>query len=318
MQSSQSSKPKQIYRAAKRKGLRPDAAIKGFFVGSSMSIPGVSGGTMAMILGIYDELIRSVSSFFKNIKKHTLFLLQFVIGAGLGFFLLASLLGKLKEAYPVIVMCFFIGAILGSVPMICNKAQVRKFSPGLILFPLIGFAIVLAFGTFSENIFSEPASGATGIAIQIVGGLIASIGLILPGISFSQIILLMGLYDTMVRVVSQMDIQGMIGLIPLAIGLVLGIILFTRIMEICMNKYPFAFYLIILGFIIGSVFVLVLDTIDTRSKNPVTSGIILEIILSAVTLIGGFLLMYFVSRKEARSEQLQQDQPAEETTGGDQ
>ena len=69
MQSSQSSKPKQIYRAAKRKGLRPDAAIKGFFVGSSMSIPGVSGGTMAMILGIYDELIRSVSSFFKNIKK---------------------------------------------------------------------------------------------------------------------------------------------------------------------------------------------------------------------------------------------------------
>ena len=277
MQSSQSSKPKQIYRAAKRKGLRPDAAIKGFFVGSSMSIPGVSGGTMAMILGIYDELIRSVSSFFKNIKKHTLFLLQFVIGAGLGFFLLASLLGKLKEAYPVIVMYFFIGAILGSVPMLCHKAQIRKFSPGLILFPLIGFAVVL----------------------------IASIGLILPGISFSHIILLMGLYDTVVRVVNQMDIQGMIGLIPLAIGLVLGIILFTRIMEICMNKYPFAFYLMIFGFVIGSV--------ADKEVFPGLPRTALEWILSLVTLIGGFLLMYFVSRKEARSEQLQQEQAEEQT-----
>lgn len=305
MQSSQSNKPKQIYRAAKRKGLRPDAAIKGFFVGSSMSIPGVSGGTMAMILGIYGELIRSVSSFFKNIKKHTLFLLQFVIGAGLGFFLLASLLGKLKEAYPVIVMYFFIGAILGSVPMLCHKAQIRKFSPGLILFPLIGFAVVFAFGMIPKNVFSGSLDGVAGIAMQVVGGLIASIGLILPGISFSHIILLMGLYDTVVRVVNQMDIQGMIGLIPLAIGLVLGIILFTRIMEICMNKYPFAFYLMIFGFVIGSV--------ADKEVFPGLPRTALEWILSLVTLIGGFLLMYFVSRKEARSEQLQQEQAEEQT-----
>ena len=141
--------------------------------------------------------------------------------------------------------------------------------------------------------------------MQVVGGLIASIGLILPGISFSHIILLMGLYDTVVRVVNQMDIQGMIGLIPLAIGLVLGIILFTRIMEICMNKYPFAFYLMIFGFVIGSV--------ADKEVFPGLPRTALEWILSLVTLIGGFLLMYFVSRKEARSEQLQQEQAEEQT-----
>ena len=274
--------------------IRIDALVKGFFVGSSMSVPGVSGGTMAMILGIYDELISSVSTFTKQIKRNFFFLLQFLFGACIGIFLLASVLGELKEKYPIIVMYFFIGAIFGSVPMLCKKANVQKFNLSVIIYPLIGILIVLLFGLLPGKLFDGSIAGIGGILIQIGGGLIAAVALVLPGISFSHMMLMMGLYDALLLAIKDINIPAMIGFVPLAIGLFLGIILFTKLLDYVMKKFPFQSYLIIFGFVIGSV--------ANKEVFPGLPRTFVEWVISIFVLVIGFILMFFISKREARIE----------------
>lgn len=99
-------------------------AAKGAVIGGTMLIPGVSGGSMAMMMGIYDKLIMAVSNFRKDMKKHFFFLLWFCIGAGLGMLIIARPLLHLLEVFPYPTQFFFIGAVVGCVPMIYRKAQI--------------------------------------------------------------------------------------------------------------------------------------------------------------------------------------------------
>ena len=102
--------------------------LKGLCVGGTMLVPGVSGGSMAMILGIYDKLITSVSSFFACKKRNALFLLLFALGGGAGMLLFANPLLYLLERYPLVLRWFFIGAVAGSTPMMLKKAQIHSVS----------------------------------------------------------------------------------------------------------------------------------------------------------------------------------------------
>ena len=101
--------------------------IKGFVVGATMMVPGVSGGSMAMILGIYDQLISSVSSFFKDIKKNFMYLLQFGLAGIIGIVLCARPIMGIIDRFPVVSMFFFIGLVFGSVPMLYKKAKIGNF-----------------------------------------------------------------------------------------------------------------------------------------------------------------------------------------------
>lgn len=103
--------------------------LKGLCVGGTMLVPGVSGGSMAMILGIYDKLITSVSSFFACKKRNALFLLLFALGGGAGMLLFANPLLYLLERYPLVLRWFFIGAVAGSTPMMLKKHRYTA-SPG--------------------------------------------------------------------------------------------------------------------------------------------------------------------------------------------
>ena len=103
-------------------------AIKGLVIGGTMLVPGVSGGSMAMILGIYQKLISAISSFWENKKKNLIFLLLFSAGAVLGMVLFAKPLLRLIDTFPLPTMYFFIGAVAGGVPMICRQAEIKAFS----------------------------------------------------------------------------------------------------------------------------------------------------------------------------------------------
>ena len=116
--------------------------FKGMFIGGTMLIPGVSGGTMAIILGIYDKLISAISRFFKNIKSNIIFLAVFGVGAVLGMVVLAVPISSLKEMFEKPVTFFFIGCVVGSVPMMIKKAQVRKVSWKCFVFPILGILFV--------------------------------------------------------------------------------------------------------------------------------------------------------------------------------
>ena len=258
---------------------------KGFCVGGSMLVPGVSGGSMAMILGIYDKLIDAVSSFFKHVAWSIKFLALFCISALVGMLLFAKPLLGLIDRFPMVMMYFFIGAVFGSVPMIAKKAEVKKFSFSVIVYPVIGLLLMGAITFLPTDLLSiGDRSNLFSYLPMLLAGIVVAIALVLPGISVSYMLLVLGLYEETVQAIGSLDI---LFLMPLGIGVALGIILTTKILEMAMTKHPGPTYLIILGFIIAS-------CIDVFPGVP--TGITL--IMAVLMFVIGAYLVYRLSKLE--------------------
>lgn len=223
---------------------------KGMCVGGSMLVPGVSGGSMAMILGIYDRLIEAVSSFFKHVGASIRFLALFSISAGVGMALFAKPLLSLIERFPTVMMYFFMGAVCGSIPMIVRKAKVKKLHWSVIVYPVIGLLMMFAIQLLPMDLLSVGDRGSIiSYLPMVVTGIVVAIALVLPGISVSYMLLVLGLYEETMEAISTMDF---LFLMPLGVGLVLGILLTTKLLDQAMTRYPTATYLVILGFILAS------------------------------------------------------------------
>ena len=159
-------------------------AIKGLVTGASMLIAGVSGGTMALILGFYDKLIDAVSNIFKDLKKNIFTILFYMITVGLGFFIFAEVMKFLIENIKQPLFLFFIGAILGSVPMLFKKTGIKVFKITDFAFTIAGILLVFALSFLPENIFNyTEANGFSQILILLFSGILIAIALVLPGIS---------------------------------------------------------------------------------------------------------------------------------------
>ncbi len=223
-------------------------AIKGLVIGGTMLVPGVSGGSMAMILGIYNKLVSSVSSFRKNTKENFIFLVIFAMGAFLGMLTFAHPLLNLIESYPKPMLFGILGAVSGGIPMIYKEAKINNFSIKQCLYIIIGLFIVIAFNFIPASYFSTDNS-TSNIVFLIITGFIAAVALVLPGISVSYLLLLLGLYDKTMNAISTMDLFF---LIPMALGVFIGILAVTKALEKAMSQYPQPTYLIIIGFILGS------------------------------------------------------------------
>ena len=214
-------------------------ALKGLCVGGTMLVPGVSGGSMAMILGIYDKLIESVSSFLKDIKNSLIFLIAFSLGGGVGMMLLAKPLLYLIESYPMLLLYFFIGVVAGGIPMIYQKAEVNKITWKVFLYPAIGLAAVFLFEFLPADFLQlGDGKGILGFLLLGAAGIVAAVALVLPGI-----------YDKTVMAIGDFNLSY---LMPLGLGIILGIILTTKLLENAMKNHTQATYLIILGFVGGS------------------------------------------------------------------
>lgn len=260
--------------------------LKGLIIGGTMTVPGVSGGSMAMILGIYDKLITSFNKSLKLHKKSIIFFITCIAGVLLGMVTISRYILKLMEAFPMVTQFFFIGAVLGGAPMIYKAAQVKKFSPTAVIYPLIGLAFVLLIGLIPDGAFMPGAGKSVGsFLIQIFGGILVAFALVLPGISLSQMLLMLGIYETVMSAISTLNI---LPLIPIGIGALAGVLLFAKGMEYSMNKYPKFTYLSIFGFVLGSV----------KELFPgVPSG--MEILFCIVSAALGFAAIYFISEKTA-------------------
>lgn len=269
-------------------------AIQGLIVGVTMMVPGVSGGSMAMILGVYDNLVSAVSSFFKNPKRNLIFLAAFTVPAVLGMILFSRPLLELINDFKTIAMYFFMGAVAGSIPMIYDKAKVHRIDWKFFACIIIGIALVSSIRLLPDGIFAgNGLSGPASVAVQFIGGVIVAISLILPGISVSYMLMVLGLYESTMVAIGTVDIMS---ILPLVIGCVAGIILTTKLLEMCMKRYPFATYLVILGFILGSV----------AEVYPGLPKAGIELALSIFLFIIGFVCIYLLSRKEEELEEAEQ------------
>ena len=235
------------------------SAIKAFVVGSTMTVPGVSGGSMAMILGEYDNLIASVNGLLnkKRFKASFIYLCIFALAALAGIFLISKPLSILIDKHRLIIMYFFLGAIIGTIPMIVKSSTLKASDMSLLRILIsvasiaIGIAIVLSIKYLPSGIFSVSSSfNAKMLFAEIIGGIFLSIGFVLPGVSFSYLLVVVGLYEDVLRAVNELDI---IPYIPLGIGLVIGVMLLTGILSWAMKNKPNVTYLMIFGFLLGSI-----------------------------------------------------------------
>lgn len=236
---------------------------KGLWIGGTLTVPGVSGGAMAMLLGIYDRLVVSLNSLFrrgprKEKKKSFLFLLFAAIGGLAGFVLFSNIVGLLLEAFPLHVCFLFAGAIAGGIPAVLASAKIKRLRVNDPLFVVLGIGVVSLIGLIPDGVFSlENANGVGGIALQLVGGFVVAFGLVLPGISMSQMLYVFDIYEEIIGRVSSLDV---LPLIPFAVGGVAGTLATSFGVEKLLARFPRQTYLTIFGFLLGSIPQMFADT----------------------------------------------------------
>ena len=221
--------------------------LKSYVIGATMTVPGVSGGSMAMVLGIYDQIISSVPDLLsKNFKKAFIFLLVAGCSGLIGALSASPLLKYLLSNFYLVVMYFFLGAIIGSIPMIVRKSQITKKNWRNAFFAIPGIAVVLLISMIPEGLIQL---GGSNVILQIICGIGVSIGFVLPGISFSYLLVVLVLYEGLITYLSELNF---IPLIPLCIGLVIGIVLLAGLLKKAMEKWPTITFPVIMGFVLGS------------------------------------------------------------------
>ncbi|NLK74802.1 MAG: DUF368 domain-containing protein [Clostridiales bacterium] len=269
--------------------------IKGFLIGSSMSVPGVSGGTMAILLGIYDKLISSISNFLKDIKGNVLFLMKFCIGAGLGIGSLAFVIKWLLETFPIPISFFFLGAVIGGIPALIKKTKETRLNIVSAIYFIVGLILVISIGYLPKgNINIGEGSGITQYIMILITGIVIALALVLPGISTSHMLLVMGMYDRMLVAITEFDIV-FIGV--LGISTLIGIFLITKPIEYLMNRFTHQTYCMIIGFVLGSTSEVFKEKIiPAIPRDTNYTWWILAIIISLVTFVLGYYGILYLSR----------------------
>ncbi|OUW88162.1 MAG: hypothetical protein CBD74_00555 [Saprospirales bacterium TMED214] len=237
--------------------------IQTFAVGLAMGIanviPGVSGGTIALVGGVYAEIFSSL----KQIDKHFIrlllrfqwfdafkhvnggFLAMLFFGVSVGIIALANVLSGLLCAYPMQVNALFFGLILASVYTVVKWVDDRT----VLTFALFIVGVVIAMGIG----FLPPMKGGDGLVYMALCGLVAACSMVLPGLSGSYILLLMGSYGTVVNAVSDMNFSI---LLPLALGAGLGLLALTRIIALLFERAKSETLALMAGFVFGSLYVI--------------------------------------------------------------
>lgn len=229
---------------------------RGFFMGISDLIPGVSGGRIAFILGIYDELLASISGFFsRNWKKHIGFLLPLGIGIGITLLLFSKVIEYLLKNQPAPTQYFFMGLVVGVLPFITKQAGVkRNFTwQHFIVILLVGGALAsLAFIKPQDTavITSLTASNAIGL---FFAGWAGSIAMLLPGISGSFILLVLGVYSTAIGALSNFNLSI---IAVIGAGIIVGFIVSNKAISYLLKHFKYIMFAVIIGLIVGSLFVI--------------------------------------------------------------
>lgn len=221
-----------------------------------LSFLGISSGVFCVIFGIYEKLVNSVLNLFKNFKKNFLFLIPIGLGGTTGVFLVGKILNFLFASYPMPTSFCFIGLICGSLPILFKQAnQKKRFRLHYSIFLLAAFGI----GLLSIRLETVlPAliqidTNSISFFYFVLAGFAMSIGIVVPGVSSTVILMCLGVYSHYLNAVATANFAI---LFPMGIGVLLGSILFLKMIQFLLDKYYSQTFYAIIGFVLGSIFVL--------------------------------------------------------------
>jgi len=264
-------------------------------MGIADAIPGVSGGTIALLLGIYEELISTISGlnfglitklknnrfklFWESLNGN--FLITLVLGVGISLILFVKISANLLTSYPLYVWSFFLGLILATVYVIYKLIESWNLVNIISTLLMIAFSILLT--SDSLNISDD-----TNLFYILICGIIASSAMILPGISGSLILVILGVYKILVEALDNLDVKIISSFI---VGAVIGLISFSKILKWLFNNYKSLAYSVMLGLVIGSI-----KKIWPWNKSFSAELSNLDLFLSISLVILGFIIVFLLEK----------------------
>ena len=290
--------------------------LNGVAFGITETVPGVSGGTIAIILGFYHETIHNINHFTEDYRKSLRFFIPLALGIIVGLLSFASIMKYLLTNFSFPTMSFFIGLIVGIVPHIYSKARVssRKIKPktvALVILPILALIIMsIVLRSLKSESAADSAEVINNIGIPfmlfiLLAGIIAAAALVIPGISGSFVLLLLGLYTIAIDSVS--SIRLLLSdftntslllnickvLIPLGVGIIIGGLSMARLVERLLKNHPEVTYSVILGLLLGSVYVLLTDPATFQSGVSA-----LSIAVGLLTISAGSVISFRLGAKQ--------------------
>ena len=244
--------------------------IKGFILGIANVIPGVSGGTMAVSMGLYELILSSIGNFFKDINGNFIKLLPIILGILVAIVSTSKLVTYALTNYKAQTLCLFIGLIFGGVSLIMRKIKGKGSKTNyLIFFVIFFFVISLNFLKTGLIEISFANMGIIDYLLLLLIGFIASSAMVIPGISGSFILMVLGYYDKIIYTVSTITDFSKLGsnlliLVPFGIGVIIGIVFMAKLITNLIKKYETKTYFAIMGFVLSSVVVLLLQLTDFK------------------------------------------------------
>ena len=271
--------------------------IKGMIIGLANVIPGVSGGTLMITLGIYEQVIDTISHIRTNLKNNLKFIIPLVIGIGLSLLLFSKIIGMSLEHFPLATTLFFLGLIIGGIPLLIkniNKNKdAKKISNYVIAFISFAFIILFAMLKSGSDVNLSNVSFLNMIILFMVG-IIASATMVIPGISGSFVLMLLGYYKPIIDTVRGLTnfnllfhnvlILGIFG-----IGVLLGIVLVSKLIELLLHKFETKTYYAVLGFVLASCIAIIKPLFYINFS-------ILEMLIGIVLFLIGYVFAYRISR----------------------
>lgn len=258
--------------------------IKGIIIGVANIIPGVSGGALAISFGLYEKIIGAVTHLFKKFKENILFLMPIGIGAVISILGLSKVLDYTLNNFEIQTILFFAGLIVGGLPALYNKIDNKKIKPRYFLAFLLTFTVVVVMTivTPKENVVNLDILTFGKMILLFIIGIIGAATMVVPGISGSFLLMLLGYYKPLIAATSELASfdniwHNILVLGPFGLGLISGIFLMAKLVEALLKKYPTITYYAILGFVLSSV-VSIFIPITGWSFTNASIGILLFII----------------------------------------
>jgi len=285
--------------------------FNGLAFGITLIVPGLSAATIAIILGFYDELLAAVNHFTADYRKNVRFLLPLTLGVIAGVVTLSTIINNLLTRYSFPTMLFFIGLLGGIVPHICMKAgiSIRKPDPRKAALVAVPFLVLLVIAGLKTPEAVHPADAISNANVfffvfLFAAGVVSAAALVIPGVSGSFVLLLMGVYPIIIYTLSSIrnlpsgltnltllsDIC--VVLAPFGIGVVIGGLSMARLIEKLLRSYPEAVYCAILGLLLGSVYALARDPIVFQSGVSTITAI-----AGAASLLTGIAAAFLSGKK---------------------
>ena len=224
--------------------------IKGIAIGAGAILPGISSGVLCVIFGIYEKLIDCALNFFKDFKNNLKFLFPILIGIAIGVILFGNILRYLFQNY-LMQTCFcFIGIMFGGIPSLIKNANSKKgFRLSYLAYTIFTLIITLSL-LYIEKSLTITSYENNNFLFLILSGFIMSIGVVVPGVSSTVLLMLLGIYDTYLLAISTVNLYV---LFPMGLGLLIGGYIFLKLTKYLLENFYTQTYYGIIGFVLGSI-----------------------------------------------------------------